>query len=125
MSMSNLRSNVKFSSKIISFCLIAGVRPASVIASRHQSCSAPISHSDHVSAEERKCLFSPCNDQGALQTFKTVAVQKIVATNKAKRDELKCLLTSHATVNIRQRVETMSRKGERRHWLTLLCPKDR
>ena len=39
-----------------------------------------------MSAEDRECLFSPCkcNDQGALQTFKTVAVQKIVA----KRDEL-------------------------------------
>ena len=41
-----------------------------------------------MSAEDRECLFSPCNDQGALQTFKTVAVQKIVATSKAKRDEL-------------------------------------
>jgi len=39
-------------------------------------------------AGERKCLFSPCNAQGALQTFKSVAVQKIVATSKAKRDEL-------------------------------------
>ena len=41
-----------------------------------------------MSAEDRECFFSPCNDQGALQTFKTVAVQKIVATSKAKRDEL-------------------------------------
>ena len=41
-----------------------------------------------MSAEDRECLFSPCNDQGALHTFKTVAVQKIVATSKAKRDEL-------------------------------------
>ena len=43
------------------FCLIAGVRPASVIDSQHQSCSAPI---DHVSAEERKCLFSTCKYRG-------------------------------------------------------------
>ena len=41
-----------------------------------------------MSAEDRECLFSPCNDQGALQTFNTVAVQKIVATSTAKRDEL-------------------------------------
>ena len=41
-----------------------------------------------MSADDRECLFSPCNVQGALQTFKTVAVQKIVATSKAKRDEL-------------------------------------
>ena len=41
-----------------------------------------------MSAEDRESLFSPCNDQGALQTFKTVAVQKIVATSNAKRDEL-------------------------------------
>ena len=41
-----------------------------------------------MSAEDRECLFSPGNDQGDLQTFKTVAVLKIVATSKAKRDEL-------------------------------------
>ena len=41
-----------------------------------------------MSADDRECLFSPCNVQGALHTFKTVAVQKIVATSKAKRDEL-------------------------------------
>ena len=41
-----------------------------------------------MSAEDRECLFSPCNEQGALHTFNTVAVQKIVATSKAKRDEL-------------------------------------
>ena len=41
-----------------------------------------------MSAEDRECFFSPCNNQGALQTFKTVAAQKIVATSKAKRDEL-------------------------------------
>ena len=41
-----------------------------------------------MSAEDRECLFSPCNDQRALHTFKTVAVQKIVATSKATRDEL-------------------------------------
>ena len=35
-----------------------------------------------------KCLFSPCNASGALQTFKTVAVQKIIATSKVKHDEL-------------------------------------
>ena len=38
--------------------------------------------------------------------------------------KLKCLLTSHATVNILQRIETMSRKRERTHWLTPLCPND-
>ena len=77
-----------------------------------------------MSAEDRECLFSPCNGQGALHTFKTVAVQKIVATSKAKRDELYkteiFLLTSHAT----QRVEIISGKRESTHWLTLLCPKD-
>ena len=39
-----------------------------------------------MSAEEGKCLFSPCNAKGALQTFKTVAVQKIIATSKVKND---------------------------------------
>ena len=70
-----------------------------------------------MSADDRECLFkfSPCNAQGALHTFKTVAVQKIVATRKAQRDELfktENLLTSHAAVNIRQRVEPTSRKRE-------------
>ena len=41
-----------------------------------------------MSAEGEKCLFSPCHASGALQTFKTVAVQKIVATSKVKHDEL-------------------------------------
>ena len=78
-----------------------------------------------MSAEDRECLFSPCNDQGALQTFKTLAVQKIVATSKAKRDELyktlseteKNLLTSHATVNILQsrNNEQKKRKGALAH----------
>ena len=63
------------------------MRPASVIAPdiRH---AVPQSVTVIMSAEDKECLFSPCNDQGALQTFKTVAVQKIVATSKAKRDEL-------------------------------------
>ena len=52
------------------FCLIAGVRPASVIDSQHQSCSAPICHSDHVSAEERKCLFSTCKYRGEYRGYK-------------------------------------------------------
>ena len=40
-----------------------------------------------MSAEGEMCLFSPCHASGALQTFKTVAVQKIVATSKMKHDE--------------------------------------
>ena len=36
-----------------------------------------------MSAEDRDC-----NGQGALSTFKTVAVQKLVTTSKEKRDEL-------------------------------------
>ena len=51
-----------------------------------------------MSAEDRECLFSPCNDQGALQTFKTVVVQKIVATSKAKRDELYETLSETETI---------------------------
>ena len=51
-----------------------------------------------------------------------------MAKSKAKREELykteNVSLTSHATGNIRQRVETMSRKRERTHWLTPLCQKD-
>ena len=35
-----------------------------------------------------KCLFSPCKAQGKLQTFKAVAVQKIITSSKAKHDEL-------------------------------------
>ena len=41
-----------------------------------------------MSAEGDTCLFGPCNASGALQTFKTVAVQKIIATSKVKKDEL-------------------------------------
>ena len=41
-----------------------------------------------MSAEGEKCLLSQCHASGALQTFKTVAVQKIVATSKVKHDEL-------------------------------------
>ena len=41
-----------------------------------------------MSSEGEKCLFSPCHASGALQTFKTVAVQKMVATSKVKHDEL-------------------------------------
>ena len=53
-----------------------------------------------MSAEDRECLFSPCNDQGALQTCKTMAVQKIVATSKAKRDELyKYIINGKAWTN--------------------------
>ena len=40
-----------------------------------------------MSAEVEKCLFSPCNASGALHTFKTVAVQKIIATSNVKHDE--------------------------------------
>ena len=40
-----------------------------------------------MSAEGEKCLFSPCHASGALQTFKTVAVQKIDTTSKMKQDE--------------------------------------
>lgn len=36
---------------------------------------------------ETECLFRPCNSKASLQTFKTVAIQKIVATSKAKRDD--------------------------------------
>ena len=41
-----------------------------------------------MSAEGENCLFSPWLASGALQTFKIVAVQKIVATSKVKHDEL-------------------------------------
>ena len=41
-----------------------------------------------MSAEGEKCMFSPCHASGALRTFKTVAVQKIVVTSKVKHDEL-------------------------------------
>ena len=41
-----------------------------------------------MSAEGEKCLFSPCHASGALQTFKTVVVQNIVATSEVKHDEL-------------------------------------
>ncbi len=46
-----------------------------------------------MSAGEEKCLFSPCNAHGELQTFKAVAVQTIVATSKAKGDELHTTLS--------------------------------
>ena len=34
------------------------------------------------------CLFGPCNAKDELQTFKCVAVQKIITTSKSKHDEL-------------------------------------
>ena len=37
---------------------------------------------------EGKCLFSQCNAKGALQAFKTMAMQKIAATSKIKHDQL-------------------------------------
>ena len=49
----------------------------------------PGRHSRHsMAAGGEKCLFTPCNASGALQTFKTVAVQKIIATSKVKQDDL-------------------------------------
>ena len=83
LSRSNQRSNVKISSKIITS--LSHRRSATSQRNRHV---VPQSVTVIMSAEDRECLFSPCNDQGAFQTFKTVAVQKIVATNKAKLDEL-------------------------------------
>ena len=41
-----------------------------------------------MSAQEDQCIFSPCNGSGQLQMFKTVAVQKIIATSKANQDGL-------------------------------------
>ena len=77
-----------------------------------------------MAVEDRECLFSPGNDQENIQTFKAVAVQKIVATNKAKRvnhTKLKCLLTRHATVNIRQRRNNEQKKGKDALAHTVVC----
>ena len=94
------------------------MRPASIIASRHQSCCSPICHSDHV------CC--PCNDKGALQTFKnqesgklqvvtkTVAVQTIVATSKAKRDELYKTLSETEICFAHKSCYSKSRNNERK-----------
>ncbi|KAG1710443.1 hypothetical protein GQR58_002718 [Nymphon striatum] len=41
-----------------------------------------------MSVGGEKCLFNPCNASGELHIFKTVAVQKIMATSKEKQDEL-------------------------------------
>ena len=67
-----------------------------------------------MSAEDRECLFSPCNDQGALQTFKTVAVQKIVATSKAKRDELYKTLSETEICFAHKSCYSKSRNNERK-----------
>ena len=47
-----------------------------------------------MAAADDKCLFSPCNGKGKLQTFKSVAVQKIISTSKAKCDDLFAALPS-------------------------------
>ena len=47
-----------------------------------------------MAAADDMCLFSPCSGKGKLQTFKSVAVQKIISTSKAKRDELFTILSS-------------------------------
>ena len=39
-----------------------------------------------MATRKGECLFSPCNSKGKLQAFKDVAVQKIIATSKIKRD---------------------------------------
>ena len=49
-------------------------------------------------AANEDCLFNPCTGKGALQTLKFVAVQKIIATSKAKRDELHKSITSEEIV---------------------------
>lgn len=47
-----------------------------------------------MAAADDKCLFSPCSGKGKLQTFKSVAVQKIISTSKTERDELFTTLSS-------------------------------
>ena len=67
-----------------------------------------------MSAGDRECLFSPCNDQGALQTFKTVAVQKIVATSKAKPNELYKTLSDTEIFFAHKSCYSKSRNNERK-----------
>ena len=88
MSRSNQRSNVKFGSKIISIFVSLQSATSQRISPPGISHVVPQAVTVIMSAEDRECLFSPCNVQGALQTCKTMAVQKIVATSKAKREEL-------------------------------------
>ena len=60
MSRSNWRSNVKFGSKIISIFV-----SSQSATSQHNRLPTSVMLFPNLSAEDRECLFSPCNDQGA------------------------------------------------------------
>ena len=109
MSRSNWRSNVKFGSKII-YIFVSSQSATS----QHNRLQTSVMLFPNLSAEDRECLFSLCNDQGALQTFKTVAVQKIVATSKAKRDELYKTLSETDIFFAHKSCYSKSRNNERK-----------
>ena len=109
MSRSNWRSNVKFGSKIISIFV-----SSQSATSQHNRLPTSVMLFPNLSAEDRECLFSPCNNQGALQTFKTVAVQKIVAISKAKRDELYKTLSETDIFFAHKSCYSKSRNNERK-----------
>ena len=51
-----------------------------------------------MAAADDKCLFSPCNGKGKLQTFKSVAIQNITSTSKVNCDDLFATLSSREIV---------------------------
>ena len=132
MSRSNRRSNVKFGSKIIYIF----VSSQSATSQRNR---LPTSVMLFPNLSQWSCLLKIGSASSVRVTTRELYRHSIPwlcrrswlqsrqnAMNYTKLfQKLKYfLLTSHATVNILQRVETISRKSERTHWLTMLCPKD-
>ena len=103
MSRSNWRSNVKFGSKIISIFV-----SSQSATSQHNRLPTSVMLFPNLSAEDWECLFSPCDDQGALQTFKTVA------TSKAKRNELYKTLSETDIFFAHKSCYSKSRNNERK-----------